>query len=94
MKHEEGRNIGKNVFVIFDTFLKQSKKEKENSWLLTTNGSTNYANLLVIVASYVSLAITSPWFKSVSKHDRCDNFDIKTQHNKCKRHLNHQTKQE
>ena len=34
---------------------------KENSWLLTTNCSTNHANLLVIVASHGSLAITSPW---------------------------------
>jgi len=34
---------------------------KENSWLLTTNYSTNHANLLVIVASYGSFAITNPW---------------------------------
>jgi len=34
---------------------------KENSWLLTTNWSTNHANLLVIIASHGSLAITSPW---------------------------------
>jgi len=33
---------------------------KENSWLLTTNYSTNYADLLVIVASHESLAITNP----------------------------------
>ena len=77
------------IFVIFEIYLKQSKK-RENSWLLTTNGSTNYANLLVIVASHVSLAITNPWFKSVSKHHPCDNFHIQTQHNKCKLHLNHQ----
>ena len=69
MKHKEVGNIEKNIFVIFDIFLKQSKKEKETTWLLTTNGSTNYANLLVIVASHVSLAISSPWFKSVSKHN-------------------------
>ena len=36
---------------------------KENSWLLTTNFSTNHANLLVIVASHGSLAITSPWLQ-------------------------------
>ena len=36
---------------------------KENSWLLTTNCSTNHANLLVIVASHRSLAITSPWLQ-------------------------------
>jgi len=47
-------------------------KKKENSWLLTTNGSTNHADLLVIVVSHVSLDITSPWFKSVSKHDPYD----------------------
>ena len=28
-----------------------------------------HANLVVIVASHVSLVITSPWFKSFSKHD-------------------------
>ena len=36
---------------------------KENSWLLTTNCSINHANLLVIVASHESLAITSPWLQ-------------------------------
>ena len=36
---------------------------KENSWLLTINCSTNYANLLVIVASHESLAITNPWLQ-------------------------------
>ena len=36
---------------------------KENSWLLTTNCSTNHANLLVIVASHGSLAITNPWLQ-------------------------------
>ena len=36
---------------------------KENSWLLTTNCSTNYANLLVIVTSHGSLTITSPWLQ-------------------------------
>ena len=39
VKHEEVGNIEKIVFVIFGIFLKQS--EKENSWLLTTNDSTN-----------------------------------------------------
>ena len=34
------RNIEEKIFVIFSIFLKQSKEEK-NSWLLTTNGSTN-----------------------------------------------------
>jgi len=33
---------------------------KENSWILTTNCSTNHANLLVIVALHGCLAITSP----------------------------------
>jgi len=45
------------------SFQKQSKKRrktmKENSWLLTTNCSTNYANLLAIVASHGSLTITN-----------------------------------
>ena len=59
----------KIVFVIFEYISKTKWKEKENPWLLTTNDSTNHANLLVIVASHVSLAITSPWFKSISKHD-------------------------
>ena len=72
-----------------EIFLKQSKKEK-NPWLLITNGSTNNATLLVIVASHVSLAITSPWFKSVSKHNSYVNFHIQTPQNKCKLHLNHQ----
>ena len=36
---------------------------KEDSWLLTTNCSTKHANLLVIVASHGSLAITSSWFQ-------------------------------
>ena len=36
---------------------------KENSWLLTTNCSTNHANLLVIVASHGFLAITNPWLQ-------------------------------
>ena len=62
MKHEEVGNIEKIVFVIFGIFLKQNKKER-NSWLLTTNGSTNHANLLVIVILHVSLTITSSWFK-------------------------------
>jgi len=59
VKHEEVGNIEDKIFVVFDIFLKQSKR-KENQWLLTTNDSTNHANLLVIVASHVSLAITSP----------------------------------
>ena len=37
-------------------------KIKENSWLLTTNCSTNH-DLLVIVASHGSLAITNPWLQ-------------------------------
>jgi len=37
---------------------------KENSWLLTTNYSTNLTNhLLVIFASYGYLAVTSPWLQ-------------------------------
>ena len=39
------------------------KTMKENSWLLTTNCSTNHANFLVIVASHGSLAITNPWLQ-------------------------------
>jgi len=54
-------------------------KKKENTYLLTTNGYTNHANLLVIVASHVSLAITSPWFKSVSKHNPYVTHHIPTQ---------------
>ena len=67
-ENKEVGNIEKMIFVIFDILLKQSKK-KNNSWLPTTNGSTNHANLLVIVASHVSLPFTSSWFKRVSKHD-------------------------
>ena len=67
--NKEVGNIEKMVFVMFVCISKNKVKRKENPWLLTTNGSTNYANLLVIVASHVSLAITSLWFKSVSKHD-------------------------
>ena len=29
MKHEEVGNIEKNIFVVFDVFLKQSEKERE-----------------------------------------------------------------
>ena len=36
---------------------------KQNLWLLTTNCSTNHANLLVIVISHGSLAITSLWLQ-------------------------------
>jgi len=74
MKKEEygetrrSENIEDKTSVIFEIYLKQSKK-KENSWLLTTKCSTNYTNMLVIVASHVSLATTSPWLKSISKHD-------------------------
>jgi len=63
------RNIEEKVFVIFEFIFKTKYRMKENLWLLTTNGSTNYVNLLVIVATHVSLTITSPWFKSFSKHD-------------------------
>ena len=40
---------------------------KENSWFLTTNCSTNHVNLLVIVVSHGSLAITSPWLQEVTQ---------------------------
>ena len=40
MKCEEVGNIEKIVIVFFGIFLKQSEK-KENTWLLTTNDSTN-----------------------------------------------------
>jgi len=43
--------------------IRKKRTIKENSWLLTTNWSTNYANLLVIIASHGSLAITSPWLQ-------------------------------
>jgi len=75
-ENKKVRNTEKIVFVIFVILLKQSKKERK-PMAITTNGSTNHANLLVIVASHISLAITSPWFKGVSKHDPCDNFHIK-----------------
>ena len=88
MKHKEVGNIENNRFVVFVIFLKQSEKERK-LMATTTNGSTNHANLLVIAVSHVSLAITSPWLKSVSKYDPYGNFHIKTQHNKCKLHLNH-----
>ena len=38
-----------------------------------------HANLLVIVVSHVSLAITSPWFKSISKHDPYVTYHIPTE---------------
>jgi len=38
-------------------------KRKEYSWQLTTKCSTNHANLLVIVSSHESLAITTPWLQ-------------------------------
>ena len=53
------RNIEDKIFMVLKLFLKQSKKRK-NSWLQTTKGSSNHANLLVIVTLHVSLAITSP----------------------------------
>ena len=59
VKHKEVGNIEKNIFVVFDSISKIKWKRKKNSWVLTTNGSNNHANLLVIVASHVSLAITS-----------------------------------
>ena len=60
VKHEEVKNIEDKIFVIFENISKTKWKEKENLWLLTINGSTNHANLLVIVASHVSMTITSP----------------------------------
>jgi len=60
VKHEEEKNIEDKIFVVFESISKTKLKEKENSWLLTTNDSTNHANLLVIVVSHVSLAIISP----------------------------------
>ena len=54
--------------MVFDSIYKTKWKRKKTH-LLTTNGSTKHDNLLVIVASHVSLDITGPWFKSVSKHD-------------------------
>jgi len=83
-------NIEEKIFVIFDSISKTKWKKKENPWPLTTNGSTNHANLLVIVAPHVSLASTSPWFKSVSKYDPEDNSSHPNSINKCKLHLNHQ----
>ena len=73
MKREEydenkDRNIEEKVFVILRLFLKQSKNRRK---LMATSYSWlhQYANLLVIVATHVSLTITSPWFKSFTKHD-------------------------
>ena len=47
--------------------LRQSKKKEKNYekklWLLTTNCCTDHTNLLVIVASHGSLAITNPWLQ-------------------------------
>ena len=43
-------------------FEKKIKRE-EDSWQLAIKYSTNYANLLVVVASHKSLAITSPWLQ-------------------------------
>ena len=51
------------MFVIFEIFLNQSEKERKPMM------THQHANLLVIVASHISLAITSPWFKSFSKYD-------------------------
>ena len=44
-------------------------KREEDSWQLISKCSTNHANILVIVALDVSLAITSSWFNSFSKYD-------------------------
>ena len=67
VKDEEVGNIQKKIFVIFDISKTKWKKRK----FMATNyyWVHQHANLLVIVASHVSLAITSPWFKSVSKYD-------------------------
>ena len=54
--------VGKRVLKLVKVFW---NKIKENSWLLTTNCSTNHANLLVIVTSHRSLAITSPWLQEM-----------------------------
>jgi len=62
MNYEDGENNDRRVIKRFrKLFLKQSKKE--NSWILTTNCSTNHVNLLVIVVLHGSLAITSPWLQ-------------------------------
>ena len=46
--------------VVLKIGFKNKVKREENSWLLTTKYSTNYANFLVIVTSHGSLAITNP----------------------------------
>ena len=45
----------------------------------TTNGSTNHANLLVIVASHVSLAITGPWSRAFQSMTHMSTHHIQTQ---------------
>ena len=42
---------------------KNKIKREEDSWQLTAKCSTNHADLLVIVTSHGSLAITSPWLQ-------------------------------
>ena len=67
-ENKEVGNMEKNGFFDFVCMSKTKWKRKK------THGINYYwlhqhANLLVIVASHVSLAIISPWFKSISKHN-------------------------
>ena len=41
VKHKEVGNIEDKMFVIFESISKTKSKDKENSWLLITNDSTN-----------------------------------------------------
>ena len=59
----------RNDFYNCCLYILNKVKRERKPMATTTNGSTNHANLLVIVASHVSLVITSPRFKSVSKYD-------------------------
>ena len=52
-----------NDKVVLKIGFKNKVKREENSWPLTIRYSTNHANLFVIVASRVSLAITNPWLQ-------------------------------
>ena len=96
-------NDRKMIKRFWKLLLKQSKRRrktmKENSWQLTTNCSTNHANLLVIVVSHRFLAITNPWIqetiqsvahKIVLLHSNNTSIPLTS----CKLLLNHQDRLE
>jgi len=63
MNEEEDENNDDKV--VSKIGFKNKVKREENSWLLTTNYSTNHVNLLVIVTSHGSLGFTNSWFQEI-----------------------------